>query len=335
MIDRGMRRFISGAGGAALAVALQVSTVWAGCEAISHTWAFPKDELSRKGLANCFVSNANITGENADMTPEVFLAKGTKVEALTNDTRRCRSGRKAGESCTKASDCPDGGECVAPEVGACAADAKGKRVYFIFSGNPTGENADLSPEVFSVDGKRGIAQQTSQTWFCARDRAKSCASHRDCPPADGRQDYCTAPEMDDLQVGASGKAVLFRTTGDLGDNAGHASALYMLSVGKKKSAAALIAGGGSPFACSEDTANAFQACTRDADCGTTCGDGDVEGAEQCETTSDCADGQVCDQCSCRTVVCGDGLVDLGEACEPTVGCSGTCAPDCSTCTPSN
>ena len=61
--------------------------------------------------------------------------------------------------------------------------------------------------------------------------------------------------------------------------------------------------------------------------GATCGDGDIEGTEQCEANTDCTDTQTCDA-SCQCVsssgpVCGDGDIEGNEQCEVSADCTGT------------
>ena len=242
------------------------------------------------------------------------------------------------QPCAKASDCPDGAYCADPTPAACAADAHGRIVYFIFDGNPVGDNADLSQELFAWRNKGNggqLLQLTKQTAYCDTDPSRACTAQRDCVTPKTPGATCVKPQMTDLQVGPNGRTVMIRTTGDLGSNTDHSEALYLITVGGKKMSTALLAGGGNPKACTAETEHPYSACTTDADCGATCGDGRRQGTEQCESAADCGTGAVCDGCTCRPVSCGDGFVDPSEACEPSTGCNGTCSPDCKTCTPAS
>lgn len=66
-------------------------------------------------------------------------------------------------------------------------------------------------------------------------------------------------------------------------------------------------------------------CSSDADCELdepVCGDGEVEGAEECETNAQCSEGQVCSSCRCiEEEYCGDGKVEGNEECENNADCS--------------
>ncbi|MFH1394227.1 MAG: hypothetical protein ABII71_05580 [Candidatus Micrarchaeota archaeon] len=55
-----------------------------------------------------------------------------------------------------------------------------------------------------------------------------------------------------------------------------------------------------------------------------CGDEVVEGWEECEFDSDCYEGEVCLGCLCYDVpaYCGDGMVDSGEQCDPKANPNG-------------
>ena len=60
-----------------------------------------------------------------------------------------------------------------------------------------------------------------------------------------------------------------------------------------------------------------------------CGDGIVNGDEECETCSDCGEGYYCSDCMCYpeegpSCYCGDGSCNCGETCS-------TCSQDCGTC----
>jgi hypothetical protein len=285
-----------------------------------------------KGAVNCFATNANSSGDNPDLTTQVFVAERAKVTNVTRDTRRCLGGRSAGKACTRDTDCPDAAACTDPSAVACAADAHGKVFYFIYSGNPTGENPDLSPELFSYRLKgHQLAQVTKQGWFCSADPSKPCTKDADCS-WDGHAGTCTSPAMGDLQVSSNGREVMFVSSGDPGDNPQHGQAVHVLTVHGKKTAFSLLGGGGGAVYCSSDTANAYKPCTVDADCGAVCGDGKKEAPEQCESAQDCAPNQACVSCKCQPTVCGNGFREGNEVCDGLDGCPlGTCSPDCKTC----
>lgn len=70
-----------------------------------------------------------------------------------------------------------------------------------------------------------------------------------------------------------------------------------------------------------------QYCNSDcvcADRSTECGDGTVNGNEECEKDSDCPQGQTCDQCLCWETpqYCGDGVKNGNEECDPDATPSG-------------
>jgi cysteine-rich repeat protein len=61
-----------------------------------------------------------------------------------------------------------------------------------------------------------------------------------------------------------------------------------------------------------------------------CGDGTINGDEECEQDGDCVTGEVCNECACETApYCGDGNLDEGEECDDgnnnnDDGCSALC-----------
>ncbi len=69
-------------------------------------------------------------------------------------------------------------------------------------------------------------------------------------------------------------------------------------------------------------------CITDEDCigpeePPLCGDGVIEGYEECEEDNDCSEGQVCLDCFCFDIpaYCGNGVLDAGEECERDSDCS--------------
>ncbi|MCI0503699.1 hypothetical protein L0Y65_03225, partial [Candidatus Micrarchaeota archaeon] len=65
-----------------------------------------------------------------------------------------------------------------------------------------------------------------------------------------------------------------------------------------------------------------------------CGDGEVEGNEECESDNDCGSGQTCDECMCWDTpqYCGDGIKNGNEQCDgSSAGCDGggVCSTGCS------
>lgn len=89
-------------------------------------------------------------------------------------------------------------------------------------------------------------------------------------------------------------------------------------------------------------------CNSSCQCvGPTCGDGTMQGSEECEFASQCdqsAGAQLCILCHCQPVTgglpyCGDGILGSGELCDPgfapivpQVGClGGVCSNNCLSC----
>lgn len=73
--------------------------------------------------------------------------------------------------------------------------------------------------------------------------------------------------------------------------------------------------------------------------GPLCGNGKVEDGEACESDTECSDDELCTGCICtpkaRPPFCGDGILQTGEACESAVACpdSGICALPSCQCIP--
>lgn len=277
------------------------------------------DAFSRGGRLYCFAV------ETTDGMIEVFIAdlKGGSPRSLVKESRRCMGGSRAGQACADDRDCPGAGSCVEPFLSGCRADERGRSVYFILNGNPTGGNPDLGEELFQFDTRKAgrLTQVTTQAGWCANDPAKACTTDFDCVPTGGN---CRKADMFGLHVAPDGKQIGFATNGDPGGNPGHGDALFGLVVkGKRQTLNALQAGG---RLCSDSSAKRGQPCSRDEDCRPDCGDGSVDSPEQCDPSaspSGCSQGQVCgpggtlDQCKCRTIACGNGLREPGEECEGT------------------
>ena len=337
-----MRRVIRDLGlpASAAAAAALVAVAWlvpalarAGCDSVTRTSAFVRDGFSRAGAINCFESTGNPTGDNADLTTDVFVALGGGAVNVTKDSPRCDGGRNAGQPCNFNDGCPDGADCTEPSAKGCVADGKGRVVYFLYTGNPTGGNADLGLELFAYDTKKkALSQLTNQGRFCGNDTSKTCSKRADCI-ANGQAGNCNPVGMSDLQVSPNGKLVTFVSSGDLGSNASHASTVYLLTRGKRGGTTAIGGGGGTRF-CSDDTANARKPCTKDADCGAACGNGKAEAGEDCgEPGRSCSGAnQFCQNCTCKTPQCGNGFRESGETCDGLDGCAlGSCAADCKKC----
>src|SRR5207245_2735802 len=107
-----------------------------------------------------------------------------RLTNMTKDTLRCVEGPNEGKPCMGRTDCP-AGQCEDMHVLDCAADARGRAVYFIFDGNPTGQNPDLGDELFVFDTTKAELPQVagSAGSYCAANTAnhgQACASSSDC-----------------------------------------------------------------------------------------------------------------------------------------------------------
>jgi hypothetical protein len=284
-----------------------------------------------KGRLLCASSDSNVTGDNADLSFDVFLADlGGGLRNMTKDTLRCQGGTKAGQTCTSDSDCPMG-DCRSPYMGGCGADAKGKAVYFVFSGNPTGGNNDLGDEIFSFIPKQGVLTQlTTQSGWCSDDATKACTASKDC----GMMGSCIIAFINDLQVSPDGRYVSFVSTGDPAEagsaNAKHSLALFsFVTKGRGKGLKPVAVSGNF---CTDVTVNRGAACATDQECGAVCGDGKVEAPEECDGGTSCTGGKYCarpgstSQCTCQTPQCGNGIIEGSEQCdgEGTCGLNYTC-----------
>jgi len=290
------------------------------CRQATLTALFPTDALIKGGRMRVVASNGNPTGDNADLSTDAFLADlthGTLVN-MTKDVKRCEDGAHAGEPCTTPDEC-GANECRDNMLNGGSADARGKAAYFVFNGNPTGQNPDLGCELFAFDPQAGtLTQATHATGWCSDDVATPCQRSSDCGTLGGG---CARAAMSDVQVSSDGRRVSFVSDADLGGNPGHGKALYVLTAQGRDRGAVRIVGGGGKF-CDLRTANRGQACTNERDCGAICGDGRVEAPEQCEFGG-CPAGQFCafpgstHQCTCQTPQCGDGIIQGNEECDPT------------------
>lgn len=283
---------------------------------------FPNEDFSRNGRQFCFGMT------NSDRSVEVLVAdlRSGGTSSMAKDVPRCRGGTAHGRACNSDPECPSG-SCVAPAVSDCGATAKGKSVFFVFDGNPTGENGDLGDELFSYTlGRRRkpgtLRQVTNQAGWCDDDVSKPCTTAADCEKPNAS---CSVADMSGLHVAPDGRSVVFVSTGGAGENGGHGSALDALAVGRKGIALKQIGTAGS--FCAPNSARRGQPCTKDDDCGAVCGNGLLDPGEQCDG-SGCSQGQRCvpggaaNQCTCQPRTCGDGFVDFpGEECETRSDCS--------------
>lgn len=339
------------------------------------------EESIGAGAIRCYQSNGNQTGQNADMSTEVFIAKladtpkkkkkksqevgPPEIIQVTNDHARCMDGSKAGSACRQFSDCP-GGRCMDASVGDCAAESSGQALFFIFDGNPLGQNADLGDELFGYDITSGtLTQLTVQSGWCSDALGKACTTSEEC----GNTGRCLRATMYGLDVAAAGTRVWFVTTGDVaGQNPGHGPALFAtteeikkekVKVGKKKRKQIVVEGLTTAFAivgsggkyCALNTQNAGDTCLEDKDCGDVCGDGKKGSSEECEFgygsgSNTCTGNTFCvrsglpNQCTCQAPVCGNGIVEPGERCDGEAsgyyysGCprpNSQCSSDCTRC----
>jgi hypothetical protein len=313
-------------------------------------------EFIRGGTVRCFTGNGNQTGDNPDLSIEGFLVDVTgRVTNMTKDTRRCVEGPNQGQSCAQPMDCPEGG-CQDAGMLDCAADGRGRTVFFIFDGDPTGENPDLGDELFMFDTRKGqLVQMTSQRGWCNGDFTKVCDKSSDC----GMTDRCVRARMEGggvsrgyggrrlsgssgLEVSGDGRYVWFLSDGDPGGNPSHAVTQFVL-VTRGRSRGLKAVGSAGRY-CAANTANRGLPCVSPEDCGPVCGDGKKDPTEQCDpgaNPSTCRTGQYCassgstDQCTCKTPQCGNGIREPGEFCE--LGTTKFCPPmfhcssDCRTC----
>ncbi len=313
----------------------------------------------RGGNVRCFSGNGNATGDNPDMSTEAFIVDSRgNVTNMTRDVRRCVEGANEGRACATESDCPEG-SCQDLHVGDCVSDRRGRTVYFVFDGNPTGENPDLGDELFGFDTRAGqLKQLTNQRGWCNGDPSKACDRSADC----GLTDRCARARMvtqqyfgyggtrttsAGVEVTSDGALVWFLSDGDpAGTNPGHTSTLFVLPTrGAQNAARPVVSAGGF---CAANTTNHGQPCVKESDCGAVCGDGRIAPPEQCEPfaqPSGCPTGQYCvypsssDQCTCRTPQCGNGIREPGEACDPPgehskfCGSAFVCSSDCRACVP--
>src|SRR5882724_10603139 len=143
------------------------------------------ESFLRRGKVRCFESNGNPTGDNTDRSTEAFIATDEGlVLNMTKDTRRCVEGPNNGLTCAGYGTCPQG-SCQDMTVLACTADARARTMFFIFDGNPTGQNPDLSDELFAFDVQsRSLTQVTLQRGWCLADPTQACDDSSDC--ADSR-----------------------------------------------------------------------------------------------------------------------------------------------------
>jgi len=292
------------------------------------TSAFSGGGFISKGFVRCVE-----VGNGSGTTLNAFLgtAAGGFQNMTNNEPRRCSDGAKIGQPCQTSTDCP-GGVCRSPQLRGCAADSRGKRVFFIFDGNPTGGNGDLGDELFAFDTKKGaLSQVTNQTGWCSDDSSKTCTSSAGC----GTTGTCIQASMSDLEVSPDGKIVSFVSDGspaEVSNNTGHHGSAFFTFVSKGKGKGNRLVGGGEAF-CAPNTSNRGAACTKESDCGTVCGNGRKEGSEQCDgggyAGGGCPVGQFCappgsaNQCTCQTPVCGNGIREGTEECDGP----GTCGPN--------
>lgn len=312
----------------------------------------------RRATVRCFESTGNQTGDNPALSTQAFLADVSgRLTNMTKDTLRCVEGPNEGKPCMGRTDCP-AGQCEDMHVLDCAADARGRAVYFIFDGNPTGQNPDLGDELFVFDTKKAeLTQLTNQPGWCNGDRTKTCDKASDCGTTDsclratmrGDRSSSSGPVLrTGLEVSADRRLVWFLSNGDPGGNPSHALTQFVL-VTKGQGKGLKVAGSAGSY-CAANTANHGQACVLASDCGAICGDGMKDPTEQCDpghgygggNPTTCAAGDYCipgglpDQCTCKTPVCGNGIVEPGEFCDgESKRCARgfTCASDCRSCVP--
>ncbi len=300
------------------------------------------EEFIRRGTVRCFEGNGNPTGDNPDLSTEAFVADALtgRLANMTRDERRCVEGPSQGAPCSTEDDCPQG-SCQDMHVGACASDTRARAVFFLFDGNPTGENADLGDELFAFDPRAGqLTQLTKQGGWCGDDAMTPCTQASDC----GTTGQCNRAKMMGLEVSSEGRFVWVLSDGDLANNPGHAITQYAL-VTRGRGRGVRTVGSAGRY-CIANAANRGQPCTKDADCGPLCGDGRKDPTEQCDSfgyggQNLCAAGQYCarpgtaNQCTCRTPVCGNGLVEPGESCDGPGRCRGgfVCSGNCQSCVP--
>jgi hypothetical protein len=297
------------------------------------------ESFIRRGRLRCFESSGNPTGDNPDLSHEAFFADHDGVLVnMTKDTRRCVEGSNNAAPCTTFQDCP-GGRCEDMNTLACTSDARGRIIYLIFDGNPTGQNADLGDELFAFDVPgRQLTQLTNQRGWCSDSPAQLCDRNQDCSTG-----VCARARMSGtqrgyggsvpsssvgLEVSPEGNIVWFVTDGDPGGNPGHAVTQFLLTTrGQARGLRAISSAG---KVCAAGSENAGKPCTSSVDCGTVCGDRRVDPGEECEPfvfPPTCPSGEFCrtpgfaDECTCIGPVCGNGIIEQGELCEPTFGCS--------------
>jgi hypothetical protein len=279
------------------AVAGRPVTALALCERPSAL-VFPLDELAKAGSAACYATRS-------DVTTRVQTVGGNKrnrfgTATLVEDKRHCRDGARHGQECRVVADCP-GGSCVDAAGGACRITPNGKVIFFIFNGNPTGNNADLGDELFH-HARGTLTQVTNFPGTCANDTSRQCTTAADCTD----DVDCERANLSGLQVG---KHVFFVKDGDLYGGAVNGNRVPAVQ--------AISEGGG---LCADNTANRGQACTTDEQCGAECGNGLLDSPEQCDGGG-CSQGQFCapqgsqSQCTCQPIICGNGRVDPGEECD--------------------
>jgi len=311
---------------------------------------FATDGLSRKGDVLCYASDGNPVGDNADFGTDIFYStKDGPLVNVTKDGKHCSGGSKQGQSCQFDDQCP-GGFCFSGSGGPCAGSDSGRTLFFVYSGNPKGDNPDLGDELFSYDTKKQVLTQlTKQASWCSNDVSRACTTDADCiiTNPDNSKDVggCDSARIGGLQVSSSGRTAQFTSDGDpVGGNGGHANAAFLVVTGKHAGMKLLGTAG---RLCGPTTQNVGAACTKTSDCGTICGDGKKEGAEECESggygASACTAGsdgnpRYCGtpgsstQCKCVTPVCGNGLREPGEQCDGAdsspCGPAGTCTPQC-------
>jgi hypothetical protein len=314
------------------------------------------EEFIRGGNVRCFSSNGNATGDNVEMSTDAFIVDSLgNVTNMTRDVRRCVEGSNEGNTCSTDTDCPNG-SCQDLHVGDCVADRRGRFVYFIFDGNPTGQNADLGDELFRFDTRsKQLTQLTQQPGWCNSDPSKPCDRSSAC----GLTDRCVRAQMSTQQFSGYGGSrtvsggveltpdgvlVWFLSNGDpTGTNSGHTPTLFVLATRGNNAIRPVVSAGGF---CSAESTNHGHSCVKDSDCGAVCGDGRIQPPEQCEPflqPSACPTGQYCafpstpQQCTCQTPICGNGIREPGEVCDPPGQQSKFCAPglvchsDCRAC----
>ncbi len=286
------------------------------CQSVSTTAIGPSDAPAKKGRFRIFASSSNSSGDNSDLSVEFFLVdlkKGAVVN-MTKDTSRCSGGSNQGQSCMSSSECPDG-FCRSPFSGygyggssaSAGMDAKGKKAFFVFPGNPTGGNDDLGDEVFQYDVKRDeLTQVTTMPGWCSNATDTACTTATDCP-TDPPFASCRTADVSNFQVAPNGD-LSFTTNGNPeGLNASHSNVLLYYKSGKKGGLSDIPFGGSF---CSPLSQNPGQACASEEECGAVCGDNLVEAPETCEPFgggAPCPTGQACQdpgspqQCTCQPI----------------------------------